>query len=96
MLHAQVYVYVCVHVGRLMFAAGEMAVNIFLGATSVPHLKKKTKRKMTEKKVFRGEFGGKALGKSSQSSSRYSEPRILLSFLQVVRGERQGKICFSK
>lgn len=39
----------CVHVGRLMFAAGEMAVNIFLGATSVPHLKK-TKRNKTEKK----------------------------------------------
>lgn len=28
-----------------MFAAGKMAVNIFLGATSVPHLKKKNEKK---------------------------------------------------
>lgn len=86
---------VCVHVGRLMFAAGEMAVNIFLGATSVPHLKKSEKKQDWKKeKVFRGEFGGKALGKSSQRSSRYSERRILLSFLQAAREERRGKFVF--
>lgn len=93
-LHAQVCM--CVHVGRLMFAAGEMAVNIFLGATSVPHLKKKKRKetRLKNEKVFRGEFGGKALGKSSQRSSRYSERRILLSFLQVAREERRGKFVF--
>lgn len=86
----------CVHVGRLMFAAGKMAVNIFLGATSVPHLKKKKRKetRLKNEKVFRGEFGGKALGKSSQRSSRYSERRILLSFLQAAREERRGKFVF--
>lgn len=86
----------CVHVGRLMFAAGKMAVNIFLGATSAPHLKK-TKRNKTEK---RKSVSWRVRWKSSRKifpaffSIQWTKN---IAFLPSSSTRRTpGKICFSK